>query len=43
MVSPWWGLGVAVPAVALRMFGNSGKAKQEDEPLTRWVVMPTTV
>ena len=43
MVNPWWGLGVAVPAVALRMFGSGGKTKQEDEPLARWVMMPAPV
>lgn len=35
MVSPWWGLGVAVPAVALRAF-SGGKQKIDDEPLSRY-------
>lgn len=35
MVSPWWGLGIAVPAVAIRALTGDGKHKREDEPLSR--------
>ncbi|KAG7671349.1 hypothetical protein Ndes2526B_g02152 [Nannochloris sp. 'desiccata'] len=36
MVSPWWGLGVAVPAMAIRAFSGRGKGQnREDEPLSR--------
>jgi hypothetical protein len=36
MVSPWWGLGVAVPAMAIRAFSGKGKGQnREDEPLSR--------
>jgi hypothetical protein len=39
MVSPWWGLGVAVPAtMAIRAFSGRGKGQnREDEPLSRQV------
>ena len=36
MISPWWGLGVAVPAFAVKMI--RGKKLNEDEgTLSRWV------
>jgi hypothetical protein len=34
MVSPWWALSAAVPAVALRAFGG-GRRKEAEEPMSR--------
>lgn len=35
MISPWWGVGVAVPAVALKLFSKDGKTKRDEEPSSR--------
>ena len=35
MISPWWGVGVAVPAVALKLFSKDGKTKRDEDPSSR--------